>query len=389
MTKQLTEVELFLITGITQVSTVLYAKVLPNNYVTELLVYSLVQYFAVLFLKHILYGYLALTVALLLVPEKHREDCGEDPSPIDRVRCMIIFLVSIAIFASDFQFYGGEKLGKSMGYGLRLMDIGVGSFVFNAGLVSTRASRKKKLNGAMKAGALGIIRLVSKYLLKLDVKEAEFGRHLNFFFNLGVLNIISMLISPKHGFIFGLLLVISHEIFLKMHLENLIMNNSRENLIMENLEGISFLVPQFGVYLIASEIGRDLMEDGLKRKTIIHWCIALVIYIPCRALGILSSRRLHNIVFCLVIVLLHYTHLILFTIIGKKYHLKTLGFQKFASRNMFLMLILSNLLVLLAKIMGVFEIKNQVLGHLICISYLWIVYCIPSMARQQLKRFLK
>ena len=79
------------------------------------------------------------------------------------------------------------------------MDIGVGSFVYNAGLVSYKMSTKKKLNNALKCFLLGTARLLSILLMKLSVKDEEFGCHLNFFYILAILNLVSIFVKFREN----------------------------------------------------------------------------------------------------------------------------------------------------------------------------------------------
>lgn len=170
---------------------------------------------------------------------------------IDRLRIHIMFLVSIAIFLSDFFNYNSDKMGKGMEYGLKLMDIGVGCFVFNIGLISSKLTKKKKISGIIKSLVFGAIRYISKIYFGVAVSEAEFGKHFNFFFILAILNFLSLFINISNGHIIGLCCIAVHQIALKYFLAELIFHNKRETIFMANLEGIVYVLPQFGVFLIA------------------------------------------------------------------------------------------------------------------------------------------
>lgn len=98
------------------------------------------------FIKHAYWLYVIFFFALLIPYNKNRTIEVEGDA-IDKTRFIIISCVSIAVFAADFPFYHlkRHKLGKSMSDGLKLMDIGVGSFVYNGGFFSTFAKPHKKI----------------------------------------------------------------------------------------------------------------------------------------------------------------------------------------------------------------------------------------------------
>ncbi|KAM0671868.1 hypothetical protein CWI42_040040 [Ordospora colligata] len=401
----LNEIELFATTGITHLSVLFYHLMIPKSMALEFLFTVIPQYVAIVFINQMHIFYMILCVPLVvyfivsllykrkktskfllkeapnasLVDSNLFDISGSEymSTAIDRNRLVIILCVAVAIFAADFPFYNDPRLGKSMDYGLKLMDIGVGSFVYNAGFFSTLSNSKKKAKNIIISFAFGALRHASKVIFKLGVDDAEFGVHLNFFFLLCILNILSLFINTKNNTIVGLVMCVLHETFLKFFgLEEIIYNNTRSNIFTANLEGIIFILPQMGMFLMASDISKFMLEDG-KIKPMLAHNLLFIITLGISRIYSVSCRRIHNICFCMTIMILHTTHKIIFAALGRWFKIRSLHFHRFTSRHLLFILIWSNILTGINKLIGSNKAPD-IIGHTTCIIYLAFVFYIPS-----------
>ncbi|CAI4552046.1 AHL_G0029030.mRNA.1.CDS.1 [Saccharomyces cerevisiae] len=122
----------------------------------------------------------------------------------------MLILTAIAILAVDFPIFP-RRFAKVETWGTSLMDLGVGSFVFSNGIVSSRALLKnlslkskpsflKNAFNALKSGGtllfLGLLRLFFVKNLEYQEHVTEYGVHWNFFITLSLLPLVLTFIDP-------------------------------------------------------------------------------------------------------------------------------------------------------------------------------------------------
>ncbi|CAI4061128.1 hypothetical protein N7582_001804 [Saccharomyces uvarum] len=122
----------------------------------------------------------------------------------------MLILTAIAILAVDFPIFP-RRFAKVETWGTSLMDLGVGSFVFSNGIVSSRAllrnsslkdkpSFVRNVYNALKSGGallfLGLMRLYFVKNLEYQEHVTEYGVHWNFFITLALLPPVLTFIDP-------------------------------------------------------------------------------------------------------------------------------------------------------------------------------------------------
>ncbi|AOA63874.1 Glucosaminyl phosphatidylinositol (GlcN-PI) nositol acylation protein [Komagataella phaffii CBS 7435] len=193
-------------------------------------------------------------------------------------RSQMMVITCLAILAVDFKIFP-RRFAKVETWGTSLMDLGVGSFVFSMGLVSCRSvlaatfTKSKTftasqlihtLVGVTPVFVLGLFRSISVKSLDYQEHVTEYGKHWNFFFTLGFLPPIAVLLSPLTKFIphFWLSLLIGgfyEFILVNTNLLHYILLAPRVDLISDNKEGIFSLFGYLSIFLGGQATGLFLL----------------------------------------------------------------------------------------------------------------------------------
>ena len=260
---------------------------------------------------------------------------GEMPMKpfITNYRGAMMMITCIAILAVDFRVFP-RRFAKVENWGTSIMDMGVGSFVFSAGLVSAKASIKEQIQNKRSALVnrlyasarhsiplliLGIVRFYSVKGLDYAEHVTEYGVHWNFFFTLAFLGpLIAVIhsifaILPSYTLI-ALLITTAHEFALdSTSLTEYVVTAPRIDFISKNKEGIvsfagymSIFVAGLGTGLIALPRDEKLsrQESTMKqfrKSTLGRLCLRTLFWISLFqlstsyfGLGLSVSRRLAN-----------------------------------------------------------------------------------------------
>uniref|UniRef100_A0A6B2E9H9 Phosphatidylinositol-glycan biosynthesis class W protein n=1 Tax=Phlebotomus kandelakii TaxID=1109342 RepID=A0A6B2E9H9_9DIPT len=239
------------------------------------------------------------------------------PEFISMARALISLLSVVCILAVDFQCFP-RRFAKTETYGVSLMDVGVGLYVFANGIVSRdgRQSEEPLSWRKIKKLAISISPLLvlglgrSLSISATDYHEhiSEYGVHWNFFVTLaftaffGAL-IVAPLKDRDHLKFVAIVIVTIHEMCLQLGLASYVLSDSRENILEANKEGIFSLPGYLAIYIASMYIQNSLRwtEPVIKcrefllqtaKMGLIALCLWKMVYIAEEMFGI--SRRLAN-----------------------------------------------------------------------------------------------
>ena len=185
----------------------------------------------------------------------------------------------VAILAVDFRVFP-RRFAKVETWGTSLMDMGVGSFVFSAGLVSARpvlsarlAGKTSSLGTSLRASLrssaplllLGLIRFYSVKGLDYAEHVTEYGVHWNFFFTLAFLPPFVALFQSLPKMItftapLSLFIGCIYQIVLETtSLKAYILTAPRTDLLSQNREGIFSFWGYLAIFLIGQAVGFDVL----------------------------------------------------------------------------------------------------------------------------------
>ena len=268
----------------------------------------------------------------------------------------MLVITCLAILAVDFKVFP-RRFAKVENWGTSLMDVGVGSFVFSAGVVSARPILRKSLDKSpstfvkklftpMKHSlpllALGFIRLYSVKGLDYAEHVTEYGVHWNFFFTLGLLPPFVSLFqqlsakSPTIVAIISLSLGCVYQMVLGYtNLKAFILTAPRTDILSQNREGIFSFTGYLAMYLAGQAIGLHVLArhstQGSAPKNIfarrtrllvilimwsLFWGISFFFTTSYRfGLNLKVSRRLANLPYVLWVATFNCTQLTMFCLI--------------------------------------------------------------------------
>lgn len=255
-----------------------------------------------------------------------------DPLPVKPFvtvyRGTMMVITCAAILAVDFKVFP-RRFAKVENWGTSLMDLGVGSFVFSAGVVAARPILKQKLQGdarpllsrlraaARHSAPLLVLGLVRLYTVKgLDYAEhvTEYGVHWNFFFTLALLPPFVALFDSAFSLIpsyqiLALLLGVAYQVVLdSTDLKAYILTAERVGLLSKNREGIFsffgylaiFLAGQgTGMYILprSTRTGRPMLQNLVMGTAV--WITLTYLCMDYRFGNVSVSRRLANLPYIL------------------------------------------------------------------------------------------
>ncbi|KAH6711860.1 GWT1-domain-containing protein [Leptodontidium sp. MPI-SDFR-AT-0119] len=219
----------------------------------------------------------------------NKQASNETPNPLPKkafvttYRGAMIVITCIAILAVDFRIFP-RRFAKVENWGTSLMDVGVGSFVFSAGIVAARPILKAQLAGKKLAPlgkrlsqslrhslpliVLGLIRLYSVKGLDYAEHVTEYGVHWNFFFTMGFLPPFVALFQSAFEYLpsyagLAVALGLAYQAALEFtDLKAFVLTAPRTNLFDKNREGIFSFFGYLAIFLAGQELGLSVLPRG-------------------------------------------------------------------------------------------------------------------------------
>ena len=266
-----------------------------------------------------------------------------------------MIVTCIAILAVDFRIFP-RRFAKVENWGTSLMDMGVGSFVFSAGIVAARPILKAQKTGTTKGLqsrlfasirhslpllVLGLVRLYSVKGLDYAEHVTEYGVHWNFFFTLALLPPSVALfhsffaVIPSYA-ILALILGSSYQALLELtSLKAYVLTAPRTDLLSKNREGVFSFFGYLAIFLAGQATGMYVLRQNARdmesstsassaRKyllaRLVSWSIVwsglLFLTLSYRyGLALRVSRRLANLPYILWVCAFNCTQILAFCLI--------------------------------------------------------------------------
>ncbi|KAI9744591.1 MAG: Glucosaminyl phosphatidylinositol (GlcN-PI) nositol acylation protein [Claussenomyces sp. TS43310] len=198
----------------------------------------------------------------------------------------MMVITCLAILAVDFRTFP-RRFAKAENWGTSLMDLGVGSFVFSAGIVAAKPVLKEESSGhqarlgsrlytsmrhSLPLIVLGLVRLYSVKGLDYAEHVTEYGVHWNFFFTIALLPPFVAIfqsafqIVPSHAAL-ALLLGSCYQIALDCtSLKAFILTAPRTDLFSKNREGIFSFFGYLAIFLAGQGSGMHVIPRRVTTK---------------------------------------------------------------------------------------------------------------------------
>ncbi|KAM0751674.1 GWT1-domain-containing protein [Meredithblackwellia eburnea MCA 4105] len=186
-------------------------------------------------------------------------------------RAHMMLMTIICILAVDFPAFPRE-FAKAETWGTSIMDLGVGSFVFGAGMVAAlpllrdleRPPLRSLVTASIKRSAgviaLGLVRLALVKGVEYPEHATEYGIHWNFFFTLGTVPILAtfcdrIATTIDHTWL-ALIISLGYQlVFDRSQLQFWALTAERTTLLTQNKEGIVSIPGYLAIFLLGTATG--------------------------------------------------------------------------------------------------------------------------------------
>ncbi|OLN84396.1 GPI-anchored wall transfer protein 1 [Colletotrichum chlorophyti] len=202
-------------------------------------------------------------------------------------RGSMLVITCIAILAVDFRLFP-RRFAKVETWGTSLMDLGVGSFVYSAGVVAARPVLKERAQGrstplstrllssmrhSLPLLILGLVRLLSVKGLDYAEHVTEYGVHWNFFFTLAFLPPFVAIFQSALKFVpsyaaLAIILSVLYQVALESTgLKGYILVAPRTDLLSMNREGVFSFFGYLAIFLAGQDTGMYVLPRTLNPGT--------------------------------------------------------------------------------------------------------------------------
>ncbi|KAI0249277.1 GWT1-domain-containing protein [Lactifluus subvellereus] len=193
-------------------------------------------------------------------------------SALSTYRAHMMLMTVLNILAVDFPVFP-RALAKCETYGVSLMDMGVGAFVFSQGIVSaipliknptySRVSLIREVASVLRKSApvlaLGVVRVILVKSTQYPEHVTEYGVHWNFFLTLALIPVLRVFLHPLVTrmpiSLLGLLVALAHQLSLSAGFTSYVLNAPRQTLISANKEGLISLTGYLAIHLLGLSTG--------------------------------------------------------------------------------------------------------------------------------------
>ncbi|GAO15070.1 hypothetical protein UVI_02048690 [Ustilaginoidea virens] len=203
-------------------------------------------------------------------------------------RGAMMVMTCASILAVDFRLFP-RRFAKVETWGTSLMDMGVGSFVFAAGVVAARPVLRERASGRpvplarrLRRSArhsaplllLGLVRLLSVKGLDYAEHVTEYGVHWNFFFTLGLLppfvaasQSVVLRCVPSCAALALLVAGVYQVLLESTSLKAYVLTAPRRGLVSMNREGIFSFFGYLAIFLAGQDLGMLVMPRAINPRT--------------------------------------------------------------------------------------------------------------------------
>jgi glucosaminylphosphatidylinositol acyltransferase len=376
------EATLIMIVSLPMVAQVPYFSGHKQNFVNDILFQLAPVYLAIMYPGTIREIYIWLFAMVDLGKLRFcRNRRGSRATVVDQERNIIAICVTLAIYAVDFSIFH-PSLGKTDFFGLSLMDMGVGSFMYNAGLTSSVKTKEKYIRASAFLALLGSIRYLTVKLCGIKANPREYGAHSNFYFILALVNLLYNLLKSENNFAVGILLTLFYELVLQTtSLPVMLLSDDRRNCIEANKESLSAVICYTSIFLITSKLSESVFsKKSFREKALdfLHFTVFTAgLYFALRSVSP-PSRRLGNAAFVFWILMSHTVPLTFHLFMESIIKCYEMPIPTFLSSNMMFVFLFSNLLVLVGNLLFDPKRLSAASSHAVLLSYLALVFVMPA-----------